>query len=74
MTKFIWIRLGIAAFFFLLILIGRWISPVEELNNYALDAMSFGKWVTVSGAVGFIGAVAYSLGQWLKKDKAPAKT
>lgn len=74
MTKLFWIRSGIAAFFFIMILVGRWISPADELNIYDLNKMDAGKWITLLSFLAFIGYSAYRFGAWVKSDTKKPKT
>lgn len=53
-----------------LILLGRWVSPVDALDMQALDEMSTGKWVTFSGYAALIVASLLGfVGLFVKKPR-----
>lgn len=54
----------------LLILVGRWISPVDDLDLLSLDQMSPGKWFSLVGfALAILGAILGSIGVFVKKPR-----
>lgn len=61
------IRFGIGLLFIGLILVGRYISPVDDLSQISLDTFSVGDGVTAGGALGFITHVGLLLYKALRK-------